>query len=172
MRLRAAPLALACLSVLPACENVDKFDTKGEAAYCGSIIDAQFIRTLEDKGGFGHDARMRLQLDTAHLNSAPGRITTDDMGCGDSPTLSDAQIRVQPEMKHDSLYLMTFEDGQVQNIVGWVDVKCRGSVLVILSLLKTDRVDVRLLEPKDLVSTDNDVFSVFQLTRNESGCGF
>jgi hypothetical protein len=171
MRLRAAPLALACLSVLPACEDIEKFDTKGDAAYCGSVIDAQFVKTREDQGGFGHDARMRLQLDTSQLNSAPGTITTDDTNCNGSRTFDGAEIRVQPEMKHDPLYLMTFEDGQIQNIVGWAN-SCRGSSLVILSLLKTDRVDVRLLEPKDLVPTGNDVFSVFQLTRNEIGCGF
>jgi hypothetical protein len=171
MRRRAAPLALACLLALPACEKLDSFDTKGDAAYCGPIIDAQFVRTVES--GFGHEARMRLELDTAHLNSAPGWITTSDTGCpGDSPMFDDDAIRVQPEVKHDPLSAMTFEDGQVQNIVGWVNARCRGSVLVIVSLLKTDRVDVRLLEPKDQVPTGNDVFSVFSLTRNETGCGF
>lgn len=170
MNLRVA-LAGLCVSALTGCEKLDGFDTKGGAAYCGHIVDAQFVRTV--RGGFEHEARMRLSLDTAQLNSAPGRITTSDNGCGEgAPTFDSAPIRVQQELKHDPLSLMTFEDGQVHNIIGWVDAECRGSVLVVVSLLKTDRVDVRLLEPRDLSREGNDVFSVFTLTRNENGCGF
>jgi hypothetical protein len=178
MTLRAAlaPLerlaAVGCLFGLAACQNMDSFDTtKGDAAYCGPIIDARFVRTVT--GGFDHDALMHLEVDASHLNSFPGNITTNDKGCDGLPTFNGSEIRVQEELKHDPLSLMTFEDGQVQNVIGWVN-NCRGSVMVIVSLLKTDRVDVRLLEPKDHFESESstDVFSVFTLTRNEGGCGF
>jgi hypothetical protein len=169
----ALALALVLVPSLPACEKLDDFDTKGDAAYCGAIVDAAFVRTSEGEGGFAHEARLELRIDTTKLTTFPGILTSDDEGCGAGlPTFVDAKIRVPNEIPHDPLSSMTFEDGQVQNIIGWVNASCRGSIFVIVSLLKTDRVDVRLIESGDLARSGLDVFSLFSLTRRENGCGF
>lgn len=161
---------LGCLSTLPACEKLDSFDTGGEAAYCGRIVDAQFVRSLNS---FDHETQMRVTIDTAQLNSSPVTITTDDSGCGDGvPTFSKAAVTVPPELKHDPLSVMTFEEGQIHNIVGWADTSCNRTVLAVVSLYKADRVAVRLLEPKNDPIKRDAAFSIFTLSRNENGCGF
>jgi hypothetical protein len=86
------------------------------------------------------------------------------------PTFNGAEVRIQPEVVNDSLSSMTFEDGQVYNVIGWVD-SCRGSMLAIISLSKADRVEVRLLEPRDIAGKSHDVFSLFSLRRYQDGCG-
>jgi hypothetical protein len=170
MKLSGAPLV--CLLLLPACEKLDQFDTKGDSAYCGAVVDASFVRTSEANGGFAHAARLELHIDTSKLNTSPGELTSDDQSCNGGPTFDGAVLRVVQEVLHDPLSSMTFEDGQVQNVIAWVDTSCRGSMLAIVSLLKTDRVDVRLLEPRDLAAQGKDVFTLFSLSRYDNGCNF
>jgi hypothetical protein len=165
-------------SLLSSCQSLARFDTQNGAAYCGSIVGAQFIRTpMESDVGFQRDLRLRLEIDTDHLTTVPGKITTDDAAdgpCLPQATFEKANLRVTPEVVHDTLSTMTFEDGQVQNIVAWVDSTCRGPMLAIVSLVKNDHVDVRLLKPAtgppDTAKRDS--FALFSLDRLENGCGF
>ena len=179
------------------CQSLDRFDTKQGAAYCGAIESSQFIWTppapneppacttsLPEEGGFDRRLRMRLELDTSALQTAapahpPARITTDDTDlcpCAPEATFQAAPLRVMSEVSRDSLSLMTFEDGQVRNIMGWVDSTCRGSMLAIVSLYNTDRVDVRILKAAPGSATGatdhRDAFALFPLDRKDTGCGF
>jgi hypothetical protein len=180
-RLRALlPIVLAC--PLFSCQNLARFDTKNGAAYCGSIVDAQFIRTPPESDGFQR-LRMRLEIDTDQLTTIPGKITTDDAAtnspdtagpCSPQATFENASLRVTPEIVHDALSTMTFEDGQIQNIVAWVDSTCRGTMLAVVSLAKNDHVEVRLLKPAigPPNTTKRDSFALFSLDRNDNGCGY
>jgi hypothetical protein len=70
--------------------------------------------------------------------------------------------------------MMTFEEGQVQNIVAWTRSTCRGPMLAVVSFLKNDHVDVRLLKPRAAKPApgERDAFAFFPLSRSASGCGF
>jgi len=179
-------LAVAVLG--SGCQSLDRFDTKDGAAYCGAIESSQFIWTPPAptssppaEGGFDRRLRLKLEIDTTGLDTPsaahpPGKITSDDTDlgpCAPSSTFEAAALRVTPEVARDSLSLMTFEEGQVHNIIAWVDSKCRGTMLAIVSLYNSDRVDVRLLKPAPTGATDRrDAFALFPLDRREGGCGF
>jgi len=178
-------LSCAFAGALFGCQNLDKFDTPNGAAYCGSIASAQFIRTVTSEGGFQRDLRLSLVLDTNHLTTVPGYITTDDKGegdggdpeehpCGAHATFEHAKLEVTQEVVSDSLSMMTFEEGQVQNVIAWTRSTCRGPMLAIVSLLKNDHVDVRLLKPRAEKPSpgERDAFAFFPLSRSASGCGF
>lgn len=174
---RVVPLALLVPVALSlSCQSIDKFDTKNGGAYCGGIVGAQFIRTNENEGGFARTLRLGLTLDVARLTTTPGTLTTDDAAdgpCAPRATFDHAALRVTPEVVEDPLSTMTFEDGQIQNVIAWADSTCSGSMLVVVSLMKDDRVDVRLLKPAAPAATDRrDAFALFPLARSESGCGF
>src|SRR5260221_2314861 len=164
------------LALAPACQSLDRFDTKKGAAYCGRLVDSQFVWTPDTQGGFDRQLRLRLQIDTSLLTTIPGKITSDDPKgpCTPSPTFDRALLRVTPEIVGDALSTMTFADGQVHSIVAWVDSSCRGKVLAIVSLYKDNHVDVRLLRPGSESNDpeDRDAFALFSLERYENGCGY
>lgn len=174
MRLLRASTALA--SLLFGCQSLDRFDTKNGAAYCGAIESSQFIWTTPDEGGFARQLRLKLELDTASADTSPGKMTTDDTSdgpCKPSATFDHAPLRVTPEVARDSLSLMTFDEGQVHNFIAWVESSCRGSMLSVVSLYKSDRVDVRILKPAPAgAGGQRDAFALFPLDRREGGCGF
>ena len=70
---------------------------------------------------------------------------------------------------------MTFEDGQVRNLVAWVTSTCRGTMLSVVSLYKEEHVVVRFLRPASTppaTATERDAFSLFILGRQPNGCGY
>jgi hypothetical protein len=118
---------------------------------------------------------MRVDLDMSQLTTFPGTLTSDDSDDGpctatpDHRTFNKAQLRVTKEVVSDALSSMTFEDGQVDNIIAWVDSSCRGTMLAIVSLYKNDRVEVRLLKPVDpatVATGQRDAFALFTLQRS------
>lgn len=168
---------LCFLVALSGCENLSRFDTKGSAAYCGTIVGAQFVRTTESKGGFRRDLRLRLQLDTETLSTLPGTLSTDDAAvgpCAPNALFHEAPLRVTPEVVNDALSSLEFEEGQVHNVVAWVDSSCRGPMLSIVSMYKNGHVALRLLKPgtTGIDGTDRDAFALFQMARSDTGCGF
>jgi hypothetical protein len=171
-RLALGAFALAGIG----CENLSRFDTGGTAAYCGAVVGAQFIRTTEARGGFRRDIRLSLTLHASDLSTAPGEITTDDASvgpCAPQPTFLRAPLRVTQEINNDALSTMSFDDGQVRNVITWAQSSCRGPMQAIVSLYKNDHVEVRLLKPGDpTAASQSDAFALFQMSRSESGCGF
>ena len=161
------------------CRDIDRFDTEGNAAYCGSMVSAQFL----NEGFIAENGRptvsMRLKLDTDALTTYPGTLTTDDQVgiCGATPLLSDARMRAIPQVQSDQLSLLEFGDGREFNFFAWVD-SCLGPLLAVVSLMKNDGVEVRLLKPRpDPGDTtpppaDQPGFILFPLRRRSDGCGF
>jgi hypothetical protein len=170
------PACIPVLSLLLAlgCQSLGRFDTKGKTAYCGQIVDSSFVLTPSSQGGFDRRLQMKLRLDTTKLSERPGSITTDDADggpCKGAPTFDDAELIVTSEVQNDPLSTLVFDEGQVHNIVAWVESACRGKMLGIVSLYKSNRVEVRLLKP-GASATDRDAFALFRLERSEKGCGF
>ncbi len=165
------------IASLLGCQTIQQFDTTNGAAYCGSVVGGQFILTPDTEGGFAHDLRMRVEIDTANLTTVPGHLTTDDVAgpCAPQPTFSHAALRVTKEMVPDSISTMSFEDGQVHNILAWVDSTCRGTMYSVTSLYKNDHVEVRLMKPAGAAVNgvpQGDAFALFSLDRNDDGCGY
>jgi hypothetical protein len=169
------PLRLFVLALLPGCQTLNKFDTTNGSAYCGAIVDAEFIRTTEADGGIQRSIRMCLELNTDKLTTVPGSITTDDGvdgPCAPTPTFQHAALTVTPAIVSDAISNMTFEDGQVDNIIAWVHSSCRGPMLSVVSLYRNDRVEVRLLKPPGTDPTQPkaaDAFALFPLERTAHG---
>jgi hypothetical protein len=153
---------------------MSRFDTKGKTAYCGQIVDSSFVLTPSSQGGFDRRLQMKLRIDTTQLSERPGSITTDDADggpCKGAPTFDDAELVVTTEVQNDPLSSLAFDEGQVHNIVAWVESSCRGKMLGVVSLYKSNRVEVRLLKP-GTSATQRDAFALFRLERSEKGCGF
>jgi hypothetical protein len=175
--LGAALASFLCLAVI-GCRDVDRFDTEGNSAYCGSMVSAQFLHD----GFIPEDGRpnvsMRLQLDTDALTTYPGTLTTDDeVGiCGLNPLFTESRLRAIGHVQSDQLSLLEFGDGREFNFLAWVD-SCLGPVLAVVSLMKNDTVEVRLLKPRPepgetTPAAERPGFIVFTLRRYSEGCGF
>lgn len=199
----AIPFAVAAVSAVAAlslsCERLDRFDTPGKAAYCGPIVGSTPVRTPVGEGGFDRIG-MQVDIDTGKLAESPAVFTTDDAAdgpCSPLPTFDHAPLRVTEEVVDDRLSALLFDDGQVQNIVGWADSTCRGPMFAVVSLYRDDRVDVRLLRARGPAActpaggagcgtliesicerggrcccNERDAFGRFVLQRSEEGCGF
>ena len=170
-------VAVAMVVAATACDSLERFDTKGKSAFCGNIVGSTFVWTPDTKGGFDRGMALRLTIDASALNTVPGRLTSDDAKdgpCAPYPTFDKAKLVVTPEVVNDPLSSMTFSDGQAQNVIAWVDSTCRGKMLAVLSLYKTNHVELRLLRPGAEASdpANRDAFALFPLDRNDDGCGF
>jgi len=180
LRPRLAAFALAAFAPLGGCRNLDRFDTDGSAAFCGSMVSAPFANEGFSPSGPPRDLRMRLELDVDRLQSAPGTLTTDDAGhgiCGDAPLFDGAALRGIPEMQHDPLSTLSFLESSDYDFFAWVDSSCAGTLVSVVSLMKDDDVQVRLLKPAPEAATDAGAaerpgFASFRLARRARGCDF
>lgn len=137
--MRLAALVLTTVS-LAACRDVTRFSSKGDH-FEGSVVKGSFVRS-----GVIEDSRMCLTLDTDHLQDAPGSLTTSDGRFRAAP------LRPIPQIWHDPLSTLAFGDGRVQNLLyaaspSSVDAEASEAqdVMVIVSLMQTDHIEVRLL---------------------------
>jgi hypothetical protein len=161
------------LVALGGCRDIDRFDTGDDEAYCGTIVTAPFVRE-----GFATNLRVRLRIDTDQLDSVPGTITTDDTAgpCAPEPLFQDAELRVTPDVLHDPLSTLEFGEGRDMNLVTWARSPCQGPMLAVVSLMKNDDVELRLLRPPSSpLAAGEDPgggYALFQLRRQEGTCGF
>ena len=173
-----AALALAAGSAL-GCRSLERYDTTGTAAYCGSLGAPTFQEGfLPD--GVPPGLAMSLKLTTANLASQPGTLSSDDAATGfcsgDGRALfEEAPLRAIPEMFHDSLSQLEFGEGHVQDFFAWVDSSCQGTMLSVVSLLTNGSVEVRLLKPAanppdDAAAELRPGFALFYMRRSEEGC--
>ncbi len=164
-------LVVSCmlsLVTLSGCRTLDRFDTTGDDAYCGSIVSAQFVRQ-----GYPPDMRLRLELDMSAWATNPGTITTDDTAsspCTDQPRFENAVMRASDEVQNDLLSTLDFGTGRDENLVVWIESTCEGPVLGVLSLMKNDSVEIRLLKPPP-AGDASPGFALFQLERRSGDCG-
>jgi hypothetical protein len=157
------------------CRDLDRFDTTDGSAYCGGIVSAAFVRE-----GFPPDLRVRMTIDIDHLETIPGTLRTDDSStgpCKPSPRLADAQMRVTEAILHDPLSTFDFGTGRDENFVAWVESRCEGPMLAVVSLMKNDDVELRLMAPPPppaagVPEPQPAGFALFQLTKRDNDCGF
>lgn len=179
MAARSTMLVLSSMAALTAagavaCRDISRFASKGDR-FEGSVVKASFVRS-----GVADDVRMCLKLDTDHLQDAPGTITTSD------GRFRDTALRPIPQIWHDPLSTLSFGDGRVQNLVyaaspspGEAGAAEAQDVIVVVSLMQSDHVEVRLL--RGAPQTDagppppgvgGALFAVFNLDRQPGPCAF
>ena len=170
LALGSVVLALSASS----CRTLDRFDTKDGEAYCGNIVSAAFVREE-----FQPDLRLRMTIDTDNLSSVPGTLTTDDGEAGPCKPvaqLNEAPMRVTEAMLHDPLSTFDFGTGRDHNFIAWVDSGCRGPMIAVVSLMRSDDVEVRLMKPGQVPVGETEPgpagFALFQMTRQKNDCGF
>lgn len=160
----------ACALALVGCRDLSRFSTRGDH-FEGAVVTGSFVRS-----GIGPDARMCLTIDTEHLQDAPGAITTSDGRFHETP------LRPIPQIWHDPLSTLAFGDGRLQNLV-YAALPAEGDagdehdVMAIVSLMQSDRIEVRLLRGAPAVdagprSSAGALFGVFTLERRPGPCAF
>lgn len=184
----ASLLLLAALSTLFGCRSTDRFNTTGEAAYCGDIV---YAPAFTD--GFLVDnepprLRMQLTLDISQLHASSegttllGALSSNDAETGlcseqDDALFDRAPLRAIPQVDNDAIASLSFGEGHDEDFFAWVDSTCLGTMLALVSLLRNGDVELRLFKPAllpaaDATAKDRPGFALFSLKRNESGCEF
>jgi hypothetical protein len=114
-----------------------------------------------------------------------GKLSTDDAAaglCAKATTragalFEDAPLRTIPTLDHDLLSMIEFPTGRDYNFFGWVDSTCQGTMLAVVSLMRNDDVEVRLLKPAPMPVPDagpeaTPGFGMFYLGLDAAGCPF
>jgi len=171
----AAGWALPMFALLGAagCRDISRFSTLPGESYCGSIVDAPFVRR-----GLSAAMRMRLRFDADRVSIAPGTLSTND------GLLKEAPMRPLPELAHDPLLTFSFGEGRDRNFLFAVeptDAAAGPTINAVLSLMHTGDAEVRLFrgappaDPSIVPPTADGVplFGVFAPLRRETGeCSF
>ena len=167
-------LALASSLAMVGCRDTSRFSSKGDR-FEGEIVKGSFVRS-----GLGESVRMCLTLDTDRLQDAPGTLTTSD------GRFQGSALRPIPQIWHDPLSMLSFGDGRVQNLLyaaaplpGEAGVQEAQDVMVVVSLMQTDHIEVRLLRGAPQTDaglpppgTASALFGVFNLDRQPGPCAF
>ncbi|HWA74581.1 MAG TPA: hypothetical protein VG937_19685 [Polyangiaceae bacterium] len=182
--------ALALLSVLGlgACTSLDRFDTKGKAAYCGSLVASPVFEEGLLPKGRPRSLQLGLSLDIGTLTSRGdeslivGRLSSDDRDRGlcsaaGQPLFDAAPLRTMPALDHDLLSTLDFGSGRDYSFFSWVDSSCQGTLLAVVSLMRNEDVEVRLFKPAALPAPGagpelQPGFGLFTLQRRDAGCSF
>ncbi|MFO0761505.1 MAG: hypothetical protein U0359_33810 [Byssovorax sp.] len=180
------PLAAIALLSL-SCGDLDHFSNGPGDAYCGAITLGSTFRT-----GLSPRVQMRLRLDASQLTGpgSPGTLSTFEARDGDRPPrrlLHEAPLQRIPALENDPLSQLDLGEGRIRSAIFGVTPNERSlpgaekaaSILVVLSFLSDDRIEVRLLRPGPPQSGDEPVsegertlFGVFPLARQVGLCGF
>ncbi len=171
---------VATVLVVAGCRSLDRFDTSGEAAYCGEVVGAQTFQDGFIPENTPPSLSLVLELDTDHLTTRPGTLTSNDQTTGlcratGEPLFRNASLRAIPEIFHDDLSGAEFGDGHQHDFFAWVDSTCQGTMVAVVSLLTNGAVEVRLMKPAadppaGAPAAERPGFAKFYLTRNEHGC--
>jgi hypothetical protein len=174
MRLVVVAALAALSSALVGCRDTSRFSSRGDR-FEGSVVNSNFVRS-----GLSANVQMCLTLDTDHLQDAPGTITTSD------GRFQKTALRPIPQIWHDPLSTLSFGNGRVQNLV-YVASPLSGDasdaeaqdVMVIVSLMQADYVEVRILRgaPQSDAGppppgTASALFGIFNLDRQPGPCEF
>lgn len=159
-------LFVVTFAAIAGCRDVARFSTRGDH-FEGTVTRGNFVRA-----GIVDDATMCLSLDTDRLQDAPGALTTSDGRFRGAP------LRPIPQIWHDPLSTLSFGDGRIQNLLYVATPTDEGQdVMVVVSLLQSDGVEVRLLRGAPAESDggaprapQGPLFGVFNLDRRPGAC--
>lgn len=158
----ALKIGLALAVGLLGCRDLSRFSSHGDG-FEGSIAAGDFVRA-----GLEPSTRMCLVIDTEHLQDAPGFLTTTDGKFSKTP------LRPIPQVWHDPLSTLSFGEGRIQNLVYAATPAGDTDLLVVISLMQTNTIEVRLLRgapPSDARTPNTAMFGIFNLQRRDEPCG-
>jgi hypothetical protein len=155
-----ASLLFGILVAVAACRDNSRFSSHGDR-FEGPVVQGSFVRA-----GFAENVKMCLTLDTDHLQDTPGTISTSD------GRLKSVPLRPIPQIWHDPLSTLSFGDGRTQNLVYAAAPADVQDVMVVVSLMQSDNIEVRLVRgaPEADGGTNNSVFAVFNLEKQPGPC--
>jgi len=182
-RHQALSLAIAGVTVaLLGCQSLERFDTEPPAAYCGSLVGTPGFQEGFVPTGAPPDLGMKLRIDTSSLAERPGTLASNDAEtgfCSDKgrPLFDTASLRAIPPLQNDALSQAEFGEGHDHDLFAWVDSTCQGTMLAVLSFLKNDNIELRLLKPApdpppSAGPERKPGFALFYMKRQSSGCSF
>jgi hypothetical protein len=167
---------------LGGCRSLERFDTKGDPAYCGPIVGSQLFQEAFIPDNTPPDLKLHLELDIDQLTTFPGTLTSSDSLTGlcspnGDPLFRNAKLRAIEKIFHDPLSQAEFGDGHQHDFFAWVDSTCQGTMVAVVSLLTNGAVEVRLLKPmadppSDAPADQRPGFALFYLKRSETGCTY
>lgn len=180
--------ALVGALVQVGCNSLDRFDTKGNAAYCGSLVASPTFEEALLPKGRPRSLQLSLTLDIGALTSRGdepvevGVLSSDDRDRGlcsaqGLPLFNAAPLRSMPVLDHDLLSTLEFGSGRDYSFFAWVDSTCQQTLLALVSLMRNEDVEVRLFKPAALPPPGagpelQPGFGLFTLRRQRMGCGF
>jgi hypothetical protein len=192
-RVTSSWVPLGVLLMTLSCRNLDRFDTKSDAAFCGQLVSTPafndgFVPEVE-QGQPQLQLTMKLTLDTSQLSTFSdgkatqvGALTSNDAGLGlcasgGQALFESSPVRGIPQVDHDTVSTLTFGEGHDEDFFAWTDSTCQGTMLALVSLLRKGDVELRLFKPAPLPLPNagpeqRPGFGLFYLKRNEKGCGF
>jgi hypothetical protein len=155
-------LFVVLLFVVAACRDNSRFSSRGDR-FQGPVVTGSFVRA-----GFAENVQMCITLDTDHLQDAPGTISTSD------GRLKSVAMRPIPQIWHDPLSTLSFGAGRTQNLVYAASASDAQDLMVVVSLMQSDNVEVRLLRgaPEADGGPGSSVFGVFNLEKQTGPCAF
>ncbi len=164
------------------CRSLERFDTSGQAAYCGAMVKAPLFQDGLLPDNSRPNLHLHLELDVSNLTTYPGTLTSSDVETGlcssyGKPLFDGARLRAIGELFHDSLSDLEFGDGHQHDFFAWVDSTCQGTMLAVVSLLTNGDVEVRLLKPAEdppegASAAERPGFGLFGLRRYDEGCSY
>ena len=177
------PHRTACwllLSLLGGCDKLDRFNTPGDAAYCGELVAPTFAQDglLPDDMDDKVEARLELDLDNAARH--PGKLWTSDARwglCTPQPLFDAAPLRSIEQVDNDPIATLDFGEGREHSFFAWVDSTCQATMLSVVSLMRNGGVELRLFKPAPegegrVPAAERAGFGVFLLKRRDGGCDF
>ena len=181
---RRARLAAGFLAgALSACSDLSSFQLSEGEAYCGSMVSAPLFHAGFVAEGSPPSLRLRLHLDVDQLTTTPGRLTSDDANrglCKDNggALFDEARLRAIPPVLHDPISALEFGEGREHSFFAYVDSTCQGTMLGVISLMKSGEVEVRLFKPRPEApagspASEQSGYALFYLKpRDADNCGF
>jgi len=171
------------------CRSLDRFDTSGDPSFCGDVVSGPSFTDGFLPTGEPPELRLKLELDSRSLSrysddvtGLPGTLTTNDAVNGlcsadEQALFESAPLRAIPQIYHDALATLSFGEGHDEDFFAWVDSTCQGTMLALVSLLRSGDVEVRLFKPASLPDPaagpdKRPGFALFFLKRHRDGCGF
>lgn len=186
------PLLAALLATLAlSCRNLERFDTPGNAAFCGPLVAGpNFHDGLVGEQQIAALLQMKLKLDTSQLGAFSnnemvrlGFLSSNDAESGlcsadGGPLFKSSPLRAIPQLDHDTLSTLSFGEGHDEDFFAWIDSTCQGTMLALVSLLRKGDVELRLfkpaaLPPPDAKAAERPGYALFYLHRSDDKtCGF
>lgn len=152
--------AILALLALGACSDLDRYGTRQDEVWRGTVVSSRFVRR-------GFDTLPTLELaplDLKNTTSGPGRITTSD------GTFADAALLPIAAAEYDALSSLDLGSGRrcfLYLVAISAGPHAGELAIAVLSLLEDETVELRIIRGTGADPEGDDLYGVFPLTRQK-----